>query len=289
WREIMRKRVAAVIAAVALGAGSPGSWVASGFSPAQPSQPPRFKHVIVIVFENRSAWQVLDDRAATAFRRLAERYATLKRYDAVAHPSLPDYLALVAGSTFGVQSDCTRCVFDAPNLADTLAARSLTWKTYVEDIPPRLADVQVPAVKARIPFLFFKDVLSSPRRMRSIVPLADFARDLRAKRLPSFSLVIPGLCHDMHDCSVRAGNGWLASFMRPLLRPGVLKGSVVFVVFDEARWQDSRGGGGHVPAIVAGPLVRRDSASAVRLSHYNLLRTIENSWNLPPLGHSVTA
>ena len=195
------------IAAAAL-AASAVSVVAVVPSEAQVSQPPRFRHVIVIVFENRDASQVLQNPAASTFRRLAERYATLEHYDAVAHPSLPNYLALISGSTHGIRSDCTGCLFNAPNLADTLAAHSLTWKTYVERIPPArdLTHLHRPAVKVRIPFLFFRDVLSSPARVDDIVPLAEFGRDLKAHRLPSFSLVIPDLCHDMHDCPVRAGN-----------------------------------------------------------------------------------
>jgi hypothetical protein len=280
-----RSRKAAALAALAL-AGIPTT---AGFSSAPPSKAPRLRHVILVVFENHDASQVLADPAASTFRRLAERYATLANYDAVAHPSLPNYLALVAGSTFGFDSDCTRCVVDAPNLADTLAARSLTWKTYVEDIPRDLKRIRDPAVKARIPFLYFRDVLSSPERMRDIVPLADFRRDLRAGRLPSFSLVVPDLCHDMHDCSVATGDRWLESFMDPLLRPGELRRSVVFLVFDEAERPDDRGGGGQVAAIVAGPTVRPDSVSPAPLNHYSLLRTIENAWGLRLLGLSATA
>jgi phosphatidylinositol-3-phosphatase len=281
---MIRKRTAVAIAAVALGAVA-----AVGGSAAQSPQVPRFKRVIVVMFENHGAAQVLADPLATTFRRLGEGYATLENYDAVAHPSLPDYLALVSGYTFGLHSDCTACVFRVPNLADTLAARSLTWRTYVEDIPPNLEHVRRPAVKARIPFLYFGDVLSSPRRMRDIVPLSAWERDVRADRLPSFSLVIPDLCHDMHNCSVRTGNRWLASFMRPLLRPGELAHTVVFITFDEAERPDNRGGGGQVPALVVGPLVRPDSLSAEPLDHYSLLRTIEDAWGLPRLGRSATA
>jgi phosphatidylinositol-3-phosphatase len=276
-------RATAALALVALA----GIFAASGSSGPVPV--PRFKHVIVVVFENHGASQVLHDPAAPTFRHLAERYATLANYDAVAHPSLPNYLALVAGSTFGLDTDCTRCVVDAPNLADTLAARSLTWKTYVEDIPRELDRVHSAGVKARIPFLFFRDVLSAPRRMHDIVPLADFRRDLQADRLPSFSLVIPDLCHDMHDCSVATGDRWLESFMDPLLNPGELRRSVVFITFDEAERPDDRGGGGQVPALVVGPRVRPDSVSTVPLNHYSLLRTIEDAWKLRPLGLSATA
>ena len=281
---MIRTRGAVALAAVAL-AASAGAYAAAGSK----SRAPRFEHVIVVVFENHGAAQVLQDPAATTFRSLAARYASLENYDAVAHPSLPNYLALVSGSTYGFHSDCTRCVVSGPNLADTLAARGLTWKTYVEDIPRRLEHVTDPGVKARIPFLYFRDVLDSPRRMSDIVPLADFRRDLQADRLPSFSLVIPDLCHDMHDCSVGTGDRWLASFMRPLLRSGDLKRSVVFLTFDEAARQDDRGGGGQVAAIVVGPLVRPHSVSVRPLNHYSLLRTIEGAWRLRLLGLSASA
>jgi phosphatidylinositol-3-phosphatase len=288
----MRLRKVVLLAAVPVAAALVGIAFRIGSAPQAahpPPRPPRFRHVILIVFENRRAVQVLDNPAAVTFRGLAERYATLERYDAVAHPSLPDYLALISGSTYGLRSDCTRCVIRGRSLADTLSARSLTWKAYVERMPPALARVRQRAVKARIPFLYFRDVLASSRRMRSIVPLAAFERDFRTRRLPSFSLVIPELCHDMHSCSVRSGDRWLRGFLRPLLRRNALRRSAVFVVFDEARRRDARGGGGRVAAIVAGPLVRRDSVSEAPLTHYSLLRTIEDAWNLPRLGRSASA
>jgi len=125
--------------------------------------------------------------------------------------------------------------------------------------------------------------------MHEIVPVSAFSRDLRADRLPSFSLVIPDLCHDMHNCSVRTGDRWLASFMRPLLRRHELRRSAVFIVFDEARDWARAGGGGQVPAIVVSSLVRPDSFSTAALSHYSLLRTIEDVWKLPHLGRSAFA
>lgn len=283
------RRFAIALAGVALAAGSAGAYAAAAELSEEPSQAPRFAHVILVVFENRSATQVFSDPAATEFRALAERYATLGNYDAVAHPSLPNYLALVSGSTDGFVSDCTYCVAAGPSLADTLAAHSLTWKAYIEHLPRSGPRLHVPAVRARIPFLYFRDVLRSRRRLRDIVPLATFGRDLRAGRLPDYSLVVPDLCHDMHDCSLSTGNRWLASFLRPLLGSPRLRGSVVFVVFDEAPRPQDQGGGGQVPAIVAGPVVRPDSATLDGLNHYSLLRTIEDAWGLPRLGLSASA
>jgi acid phosphatase len=250
---------------------------------------PRFEHVILVVFENHSERRILD-YPGSPFRRLADRNALLARYDAVAHPSLPNYLALVSGSTHGIHDDCTECVVGGPSLATTLAAHGLTWKMYVEhlDLYERQGYPLTGPEKGRLPFLYFRDLVDSGQAQRSTVPLEALYDDLATDRLPSFSLVIPDLCHDMHSCSIATGDAWMRGFLQ-LLRPGSLEGTAVFVVFDEARRSDTRGGGGRVPAIVAGPLVRPHTVSLEPLDHYSLLRTIEDAWGLPALGLSAFA
>ena len=96
---------------------------------------PAFAHVVVIVFENKESTSVLGNRAAPTFNAYGRRYAKLTRYYGVTHPSLPNYLALVSGSTQGITTDCTDCVVDAKSLADTLEASGRTWKTYAEGLP----------------------------------------------------------------------------------------------------------------------------------------------------------
>jgi acid phosphatase len=130
-------------------------------------------------------------------------------------------------------------------------------------------------------------VLGSPERLQRILPLAQFRTDLRSRRLPSFSLVVPDLCHDMHDCSVATGDAWLRGFVKPLLAGSALRRGVVFVVFDEG--DTDAGGGGHVAALALGPLVRTGSRYVARTSHFGLLRTIEDAWGLPRLGSSRSA
>src|SRR5207253_3403546 len=124
---------------------------------------------------------------------------------------------------------------DAPSLADTLERAGKTWKTYAEGLPRTgyTGAAGVRYVKVHNPFLYFRDVVARPGRLRRIVPLAQFGRDLAARRLPDFALVVPDLCHDMHSCPVAVGDSWLASFLRPLLRSRSLENGVVFVVFDE--------------------------------------------------------
>jgi phosphatidylinositol-3-phosphatase len=249
---------------------------------------PHFRHVVLIVFENHEVDDVLGSSDAPTFNRLGSQYATISNYTAVAHPSLPNYLALVSGSTQGIDSDCTDCIVAGRSLADTLAASRKTWKTYAEGLP-RTGFTGASSgryAKKHNPFVYFRRNLT-PARLQRVVPLSRFLPDVRGRRLPTFSLVIPDLCHDMHDCSVSTGDTWLASFVKPLLRGSVLKRSAVFVVFDEGT--SDVGGGGRIAALALGPLVRPHSKSTGATNHYGLLRTIESGLRLPLLGLSAGA
>jgi hypothetical protein len=229
---------------------------------------PRLAHVVVIVFENHERGDVLGSGAPT-FSRLAARYAQATDYRAVAHPSLPNYLALVSGSTHGVTDDCTDCPQHGPTIGSQLVARHRAWATYAEGYPDssRFA-------KKHVPFLYF------PGGARHVQPLERFD----ARRLPAYSLVVPDLCSDMHDCSVATGDDWLRRFIGPLL---TVRKTAVFVVFDEGT--SDTGGGGNVVSIVAGTAVRRHSVFRAPTSHYGLLHTIEASLGVPPLGHARSA
>jgi len=251
---------------------------------------PQLGRVVVVIFENKGRDRVLGSPDAPTFAMLARRYAVLTNYRAVAHPSLPNYLALVSGSTQGITDDCTSCVVVAHSLADTLEGAGRTWKTYAEGLPQ--AGFTGPYVgryaKKHNPLVYFRNVFSAPKRLGRIVPFAAFARDFAAGTLPDYSLVVPNLCNDMHDCPVATGDRWLGRFLAPLLTNPQLSGGAVFVVFDESD-NSNVGGGGIVPAFVAGPLVQAGSRSAVVFDHYSLLRTIEDGWGLPHLGRSARA
>jgi hypothetical protein len=250
---------------------------------------PDFAHVIVVVLENKSQRDVLGNRAAPYFNSLARRSAVLARYGGLIHPSLPNYLALVSGSTHGITSDCTSCEVSAENLANTIEATHRSWKAYAEGLPRPGFTGSFAGLYAKRhePFLYFRDIVRKAARRRRVVPLTQLSRDLSAGQLPDFALVTPNLCHDMHDCPVAIGDAWLRRFLPPLLRSPELADGVVFVVTDEPR--SGLPGSAPVPALAAGPLVQPGSRYAVRSSHYALLRTIEDSWGLRRLGRSRQA
>jgi phosphatidylinositol-3-phosphatase len=240
----------------------------------------------VIVLENKARSSVFGNPAAPTFNALAARNGVLAGYRGVTHPSLPNYLALVSGSTHGIASDCTSCTVSGRSLADTLEANGRTWKVYAEGLPRAgwTGAASGRYVKRHVPFLYFRRVLARRAQVRKVVPLSTLSRDLSARRLPDFALVVPDMCHNMHDCPVSAGDSWLKRFVPPLLRNPELANSVVFVVFDESDSADPR-----TAALALGPSVRPGSAFRPAMSHYGLLRTIEDAWGLPRLGRSAQA
>jgi hypothetical protein len=276
-----------VLTATACGAGA--AWKPPPGPSPRAVPLPRFTHVLVVVFENHERSSIAGNPDAPTFDALARRYATLTHYDAVAHPSLPNYLSLVSGSTHGISSDCTSCSLAARNLADTLAAAGRTWKTYAEGLPHPgyTGSSDGRYAKKHDPFLYFRDVAGSAARRDRVVPLTQLARDVARRRLPDFALVVPDLCDDMHDCSVATGDAWLRAHVDPLLHSPALVGGVVFVIFDEGT--SGEGGGGRVEALALGPLVRPGSVFAGKTNHDGLLRTIEDAWGLPHLGLSGRA
>src|SRR5205085_5722156 len=227
----------------------------------------RSSHVVVIVMENKEYGDVIGSSSAPYVNRLARRYGLATNSYGVSHPSLPNYLALTGGDTFGISSDCTSCHVGGKNLVDELEAARISWKAYMESMPTPCyrGGSAGDYAKKHDPFAYYDDVVTSKRRCSKIVPYQQLAKDMRRGRLPKFVWISPNLCHDMHDCEVKTGDGFLASLIPRLLR--VLgKHGVLFLTWDEGssdRGCCSHAAGGHIATIVAGPDVRRRGRSAV--------------------------
>src|SRR4051794_14104945 len=95
---------------------------------------PHPAHVAVFVLENRSYEQVIGSANAPYINGLARGGALATSYYAIAHPSLPNYIALTGGSVFGIKRDCSACEVTGRNIVGQLDATGRTWKAYFEDL-----------------------------------------------------------------------------------------------------------------------------------------------------------
>jgi hypothetical protein len=216
----------------------------------------------------------------------------LRNLYATTHPSFPNYLSMLSGSTHGARATCAKCRYRARNLVDLLEAAHLSWKAYMDAMPrPCFGPTRAgPYAKRHNPFLFFTDITSNPQRCARVVPLAALAHDERAGTLPRFSWITPDLCHDMHNCSVAHGDAFLARLVPPLVR-AVGPDGAIFITWDEGTTKrgccGGRAAGGNIPTFVAGGAVRPGAAPVTAYDSLSILRTIEDAWRLPRLGQSA--
>ena len=240
------------------------------------------KHVFVIIEENHSLGGVIGDKNATEFTTLATDYGVAENYYGVTHPSEPNYIALVAGSNFGLNADDATAHFNAPNLADQLEAHGLTWASYEESMPYAgyTATATYPPAGALYaskhnPFAHFDDILcpngncSDTSRLQNIKPFTSFATDLASNNVADFNLIVPNQCHDMHGgvyATISPGDGspcpysnfsgdqfdeslkqkasdWLKATVSMIMDSKAWTGnSAIFVIADEADFDGTKPG-----------------------------------------------
>ncbi|HLN77682.1 MAG TPA: alkaline phosphatase family protein [Nocardioidaceae bacterium] len=217
----MRKRrtFAALAAVAAVAAGSTMGAQAFAAGPHQSTagrsaQAPRLDHVFVIMLENHSQSSVIGNANAPFMNRLAKKNVIADHYYGVTHPSMPNYIAAIAGDNFGIQDDEDENVVNLKrrNLVDQLESRHVRWAAYMETLPPdKLArywpqktnadgtktDIKLYAKKHN-PFVLFDDIKNNPRRMNHVRDYSRMASDLNKKGAPQFVWISPNQCNDMH-------------------------------------------------------------------------------------------
>ncbi len=314
---------------------------------------PRYAHVFVIVEENKDYAQIMDPKLAPNITRLAARYGNATRFFAEVHPSEANYVALLGGDTFGIHDDdayyctpgSTRPLCDhaadpgyvehtvrAPHLGDQLVQAGLSWKGYYENLPAPGSM----AVTASDPgfdngtrktalyaskhsgFMNFADVQADPDRAQRIVGFDQLRSDLASGDVPSFALIVPNQCNEMHglhgegvpaDCEsankaglIQRGDKVVGELVASIQSSPAWTGpgdAAIVITFDESGDKGREGccgvtpeapsnfGGGQIPTVVItnhGPHGVKDPTP---YNHYSLLRTLEDAFGLP--GHLARA
>lgn len=235
--------------------------------------------LLVFVVENHSLAQMKEQMPWTY--GLAKRFGYADRYYAATHPSLPNYLAIAGGSTFGVTDDSSPAVHPlSGHSVFGLARRAgLSARVYAENMPENCATSSsgTYAVKHN-PWPYFVDERSACEKFDT--SMARYGRDARRGHLPAAGMVIPDLCNDAHDCSLATADHWLRTRVRQALRgPDFEKGRLAIVVTAD---EDDRSQGNKVLTVVAQRHVR-DVVTRARLSHLSLCRLYSQVLGVRPL------
>ena len=292
---------------------------------AQPSAAtvPHLNHVFVIVEENNGFHDVIGNPAAPNLNALARTFGLATDYFGVSHPSEPNYVGLLGGSTHGVNSDDAYWTHEVrgPSLISQLDHAGISWKAYLQGSPhPGYQGICYPAKCNGAPdsdplFVSKHDGIQNyvsslnPRDWSRQVPLGALPGDLASGNVPRFNYVIPDECHDMHGdppyCLdggeigdpqnqhlVAMGDAVLGHLVSEITdAPFWAHGNnAIVVTYDEGDNNtgccDASPGGGRVATIVItshGPRAMHDATPS---NHYSLLSTIEHGFGLGCIGHA---
>lgn len=257
---------------------------------------PNFDHIVIIIFENKEFGTVIGNPDMPVFNQLAKDYTLLSQFYAVTHPSLPNYISLIGGDTFGIDTNCRDCFISETSLPDLIEQSGRTWKTYQEDMPePCYVGDTADYAQKHNPFIYFDAIrLDSARCERRIVPLTDLQTDIQAGALPNFIFITPNICNSAHDCSLDVADQWLKNTLAPLVPALDADGSnyLIVLTWDEGQGDHSCCGlpeeaGGRIAVVLISPLARKNFEDVTQYTHYSLLKTIANAWGLPYLGHAA--
>lgn len=241
--------------------------------------PASIKKVVVVILENSD---FEDSMAQPEFREFAKKGALLSNYYGVTHPSQPNYIALISGSTHGVIDDDV-VNLEQRHIGDLLQEQNKTWKVYAEGYPGNcyLSAKTGLYVRKHVPFLSFRSIQQSPTACARVVEAGEFPADLKENRLSDFSLYIPNQNNNGHDTGVKYASHWFSSTLQGLIESTPIDSGVLFVLtFDEGGYfRDNR-----IYTVLFGAGIKLGAASKQRYTHYNLLATIEKLLGLGTLG-----
>jgi phosphatidylinositol-3-phosphatase len=228
--------------------------------------------------ENHSAEEALTGSFTAA---LAARSGEALDYHAVSHPSVPNYLALESGSTWGVTDDSYRSL-PAADLGHELTQAGVAWRAYMDGLDPARGclNTPLPYDPGHNPFLFFGGGCPA-----NVVPFTSFPHDIGSSSAPRFLWVTPDICHDQHSCSIATGDAWLRSAVGAIEgSPAWTPGAVLFITWDE----DDHSAANSVLTLVLTP-GGRHAVSRRTYNHYSLLATVEDLLGVPRLANAKQA
>jgi acid phosphatase len=238
--------------------------------------------VVVIFMENHERSSIENSVDADYLKSFEANGTSFTHYNAVSHPSLPNYLGFASGSTKGKAGTdaITAGEIAGANIWSQAQSNAVSWGVYEESMPSACyAGVSSGDYRLRHnPATPFANVFSKAKKCNKVVPYTSFNVDA----LPSISFVTPNICNDMHDCSIATGDNWLAANVPAMLNAG----ATVVITFDEG--SSGTGGGGNVYAAVDGPGIG-SSVNTATYSHYSLLAGLEARFGLAKLGGAKTA
>ncbi|CAG8627500.1 11216_t:CDS:2 [Racocetra fulgida] len=205
-----------------------------------------FDRIVLIIFENTN---YTDAIANSYLKEITTRPngVLLSDYHAVEHPSEPNYIAQIAGSTYGILDDENYDI-DDETLVDLLEKKGVSWK-----------------------------VVNAKR-------LDD---DIKNNQVPQLVYYVPNQNNDAHDTNISYASAWFKTWLEPKLKmSSFTHKTLFFTVFDESA-NDNDTVNHIYASLLGDPVTKHNNHNdTTHYTHYSFLRTVEDNWDLGSLNRN---
>jgi hypothetical protein len=269
-------------------AAAPSPTTTTMTATAVPNAQPVTK-VLTIVEENHSLEQM---KAGMPYLySLAQRFSYANNYVAIRHPSLPNYLAIAGGDTFGVTDDADPAShpLSGQSVFGQAIAQGRTAGVYAESMPgncvPSGNTAKGYAVKHN-PWPYFVDERALCNAFDT--PETGFGAAASANALPNAGMLIPNQCNDAHDCSLGTADGWLKNRLPNILASSDFTSGKLAVVVT-ADEDDNTSGNKVLTVVLHASLDGSHKVVSTALTHYSLSRFYSQTTGGSPLRKAAAA
>lgn len=253
----------------------------------EPQKPAGVSKVLVFIEENHSLRQ-MSSGMPYAFS-LAMRYGYATNFVATRHPSLPNYIAIAGGSTYGISSSADPSS-NKPVRGESVFGQAIragkTAVTYADGMPNncRTTNGGDKYGVRHNPWVYF----ISERELcnRFDVPVDRLGADITAGRLPHVGMVIPNNCNNAHDCSLGTADKWFQLWMERIFQGPDWKSGKLAVILTAD--EDDKKSGNVILTVVIHPS-QKGNVVKTRLTHYSLSKLLSELTGSPPLINAKTA
>jgi acid phosphatase len=245
-----------------------------------------YQHVIIVILENHSYAQIINNTTAPFINSLISQKRTALFSDShgITHPSQPNYINLFSGSSQGVTNNypSLSVPFTTPNLGSELIKNGYHFSGYCEDLPSvgYTGYKSGSYVSVLNPWVNWQGTASNSIPAESNQPFSNFPSDFT--KLPEVSIIIPNLKHNMHDGSIAASDSWLSLHLKSYTDWADSTNNLFILTFDE----DDDSPDNHIPTLAISRNIKPGTYDQ-KINHFNLLRTIEANFNISFLGSSA--
>ena len=297
----MRKLLAAliIIASLVIACTSSASTVSavSATAPCGAGTGNTYHHVLVWMLENHS--ESTTRGHMPYLDGVANKCAYTTHLTAITHPSLPNYLADVAGKTYGITDDAgpSSHPLTGPSIAHQLGSQ---WGGFHDGMPTNCRTSNYSAghyIVHHNPFSYYTDLRTACQAQdKPFTALANALSDPATE--PAYMFVVPNNCHNGHkntctngDGSTLAGQALQADNFLKAQLPAVLN-SPAYVAGDtliEITWDEGKGTNQTIYTVLVAPGITPGSVVSSTLTAYSLLKYNEAATGVSCLAAACTA